>query len=198
MAAATVEPPLRPLATMAGTRRASSSSFASTTFTNPTGTPTTSAGAIFPASMSSARRRSAVGALPTATMSGPSMPQALSMLATARVVPAARAAAATSGSAMKHTAWQPIFASAGLLMPASAMFVSVSTVAPARSASSAQCAASWVNTRESAYEKSAVVWMTRFTTGSSSGGNVRPPSSSVMISKLRRSMSPGAISLESI
>lgn len=42
------------------------------------------------------------------------------------------------------------------------------------------------------------VWMTRFTTGSSSGGNVRPPSSSVMISKLRRSMSPGAISLESI
>ena len=97
---------------------------------------------------------------------------------------------------MKHTALQPSFASAGLLMPASAMFVSVSTVAPARSASSAQCAASWVNTRESAYEKSAVVWMTRFTTGSSSGGNV--PSSSVMISKLRRSMSPGAISLESI
>ena len=51
-------------------------------------------------SMSSARRRSAVGALPTATMSGPSMPQALSMLATARVVPAARAVAATSGSAI--------------------------------------------------------------------------------------------------
>lgn len=48
MAAATVEPPLRPLATMAGTRRASSSSFASTTFTNPTGTPTTSAGRDLP------------------------------------------------------------------------------------------------------------------------------------------------------
>ena len=47
IAAAILLPPFRPLATMAGTSVLKINSFASTTFTNPTGTPIMSAGRIF-------------------------------------------------------------------------------------------------------------------------------------------------------
>ena len=56
---------------MQGTPLSSSSSLASTTFTNPTGTPITAAGRRLPSETSSQRRMSAVGALPTAKRSGP-------------------------------------------------------------------------------------------------------------------------------
>ena len=103
MAAATLLPPLRPMATMAGTPKASqvanSRSLLSTTFTNPTGTPMTSAGRS-PASIWSAMVSRAVGALPTASTAPGCSCAARCMEATARVVPPALARAATSGSAM--------------------------------------------------------------------------------------------------
>ena len=71
MAAATLLPPLRPIATMAGTscfsQTEKSRSLLSTTFTKPTGTPMTSAGRR-PLSICSAIVSRAVGALPTARM----------------------------------------------------------------------------------------------------------------------------------
>ena len=65
MAAATVLPPLRPRATIYGTGSAVKRSLLSAALTNPTGTPTTSAGER-PASISSHSVKSAVGALPSA------------------------------------------------------------------------------------------------------------------------------------
>ena len=100
MAAATLLPPLRPIATMAGTpyfsQTAKSRSLLSTTFTNPTGTPMTSAGRS-PASIWSAMVSRAVGALPTANTAPGCSCAARCMEATARVVPLALARAATSG-----------------------------------------------------------------------------------------------------
>ena len=70
MAAATLLPPFRPMAAMAGTPWASQAakriSLLSTTLTNPTGTPITRAGRR-PCSISWAIRSSAVGAFPTAS-----------------------------------------------------------------------------------------------------------------------------------
>ena len=103
MAAATLLPPLRPIATMAGTpcfsQTAKSRSLLSTTFTKPTGTPMTSAGRR-PLSICSAIVSRAVGALPTARMAPGCSCAAFFIAATARVVPASFAAAATSGSAI--------------------------------------------------------------------------------------------------
>ena len=83
-------------------------------------------------------------------------------------------------------------------MPASAMFVSVSTVAPC-----AQCVERTVRGVMGEHEGIGVREVGSGVDDALHDGlferrNVRPPSSSVMISKLRRSMSPGAISLESI
>ena len=104
MAAATLLPPLRPMAAMAGTpRRWQTSirrSLLSTTLTKPTGTPMTRAGRKSPRSMASQRAKRAVGALPTAKTAPGWAAAAWPMAATARVVPAALAAAATAGSAI--------------------------------------------------------------------------------------------------
>ena len=103
IAAATLLPPFRPKATMAGMPNFSQvsqmSSFASTTFTKPTGTPITSAGRS-PSSMSCERRMSAVGALPTANTAFGCSRAAFSMEMLARVTPVSFAAAATSASAI--------------------------------------------------------------------------------------------------
>ena len=70
MAAATLLPPFRPWATMYGTPAAMIRSLLSTTLTNPTGAPITSAGRTFPAAIRSNRANRAVGALPMAKMQG--------------------------------------------------------------------------------------------------------------------------------
>ena len=64
-------------------------------------------------------------------------------------------------------------------------------VAPFFSASIPFCTAFSEKQRVSAYSKSAVVWITRLTTASRSAGIFRSPSSAVMISKLRFSISAG-------
>ena len=192
MAAATLEPPLRPRATMWGTSMVSSSSLLSTTLTNPTGTPMTRAGFIFPSSMSWQARTRAVGALPMASTRGPSRAAARSMDTVARVSPRSLASAATSGSDMKHTALPPNFSSTRLFTPEKAIWVSVTMVQPAFMAAIPFSTAPGENTRLSAYSKSAVVWITRLTTGSWSAGKTRSPSSWAMSSMLRASMSAGA------
>ena len=133
MAAATLLPPLRPMAAMAGTpycvQISTKCCLLSTTFTKPTGTAMTSAGRS-PASISSAMVSRAVGALPTASTAPGYSRAALCMAATARVVPPVLAAAATPGSAIKQSACPPSLASPGLVMPASAILVSVTRVPP--------------------------------------------------------------------
>ena len=103
-AAATLLPPLRPMAAMAGTpsfsQRANSRSLLSTTLTKPTGAPMMRAGRNAPASIASQRAKRAVGALPTAKTARGWAAAARRMAATARVVPPALAAAATAGSAI--------------------------------------------------------------------------------------------------
>ena len=103
MAAHTLLPPLRPMAAMQGTpyrsQASNTRSLLSTTLTKPTGAPITRAGRR-PASISSQIFSRAVGALPTASTPTGCSFAALSMHTTARVVPRAFAAAATSGSAM--------------------------------------------------------------------------------------------------
>ena len=125
-------------------------SLTSTTLTNPTGTPMTSAGATMPSSINSCRRMSAVGALPMAKMSGPSNLAACSIETTARVPPRALASLATCSSAIRQTAFPPSFANVALLTPESAILVSVTTVAPAASAAFAFSITSGENARLSA------------------------------------------------
>ena len=93
---------------------------------------------------------SAVGALPTAKRSGPGSAEALSIDATARVVPMSFAPAATSGSDMKQRTSPPNRAREVLLIPARAICVSVTTAAPARSAARAVSTTPGEKTRLSA------------------------------------------------
>ena len=109
----------------------------STTLTNPTGTPITSSGLILPSFTSSSKRTKAVGALPTAIITGPSTSQAFSIQAAARVEPASLALSATSASAIKQTALPPSLFKPGLFIPTQAILVSVTIVAPFFSASKA-------------------------------------------------------------
>ena len=111
------------------------SSFDSTTFTKPTGTPIISFGASLPAFINSSSAMSAVGALPMANMSGFLSPAAFSMDTAARVTPRRFASAATSSSAMKQCASPPSFANVVLLIPAFAICVSVTISQPLLSAS---------------------------------------------------------------
>ena len=168
-------------------------SLALTTLTNPTGTPMISAGLYPFVSISSLSVSRAVGAFPIAKIVGPSRAAALSILTAARVIPRAEASSATSGSAMKQIASPPHFASAFLFTPASAMFVSVTILAPLRIASLAFSIAPGEKAIVSAYSKSAVVWITLITTGASSAGISFPicASSSRMICMLVFSISCG-------
>lgn len=93
---------------------------------------------------------------------------------------------------MKHTARPPNFSSTRLFTPEKAIWVSVTMVQPCRMAAMPASTAPAEKTRLSAYSKSAVVWITRLTTGSCSAGNTRSPSSWPMSSMLRASMSAGA------
>ena len=151
------------------------------------------AGAIFPSSISSCRRINAVGAFPMAKINGPGRDAALSILAAERVDPCCLAVFATSSSEIKLQAFPCRFSNVRLLMPDHAIFVSVTIVAPARSASFADSTACSEKVRVSAYSKSAVVWITRFMMCSLSAGNVIPFSSSScpMISMLLFSISIG-------
>ena len=90
-----------------------------------------------PSSISSYRRTKAVGAFPTARTTGFLKSAAFSMQTAARVIPRAFASAATSGSAMKQCTWPPNRAREALLIPARAIWVSVTMSAPARMASMA-------------------------------------------------------------
>ena len=193
MAAATVEPPLRPRAMICGVLLPTKSSFASTTLTKPTGAAIKSAGFSCPASMSSLIFTSAVGALPIARISGRSAESAAarSIETVARVTPLSLASAATSASAIKQRAVAPKPASLALLMPASAILVSVTMQAPCRIASLPCSTTPSEKSRVSANEKSAVVCMTRFTTKSTPEGNCRSPSSSPIRRKLSASISSG-------
>ena len=110
----------------------------------------TSAGFTSSLPISSCSRMSAVGALPTAKISGPSSLAACSIETTARVTPRSFASHAMSGSAMRQSAFAPSFVSDGLLMPESAMFVSVTMVAPLHRAALACSITSGENARLSA------------------------------------------------
>lgn len=72
MAAATLLPPFRPLATIAGTSLSNNASFDSAAPTKPTGTPITAAASNSPFSMSSNNLKMAVGAFPITNSFGPS------------------------------------------------------------------------------------------------------------------------------
>ena len=113
------------------------------------------------------------------------------MLATALVVPFFFAVSATSGSDIKQQTSPPNSAITFLLIPDLPIWVSVTIQAPLRSASNAFSTACSEKHRESAYSKSALVWIARLMIGSCRGSKTRSPSSSVIISKLRFSISDG-------
>ena len=123
------------------------SSFDWTTFTKPTGTPMISSGFKKPSSISSYSLTRAVGAFPTAKISGFERPAALSILAVARVVPFFLAFCATSSSDIKQYTSPPYRANAFLLIPAFAIWVSVTIQAPFLIASRACCTAPSENFR---------------------------------------------------
>ena len=110
------------------------SSLLSTTFTKPTGTPMISAGCSLPASISSLMAIRAVGALPMAKMQGFPSFAAFSMETMARVMPRSLASAATSGSDMKQCTSPPSLPRMVLLIPALAIWVSVTISQPPRRA----------------------------------------------------------------
>ena len=126
------------------------SSLLSTTFTKPTGTPISSAGRSSSAAMSASSDTSAVGALPMAKMQGFLSCAAFSIETQARVTPRDFASAATSGSDMKQWTSPPREARMVLLIPAFAIWVSVTISQPARRASSPACTAWGEKTRLSA------------------------------------------------
>ena len=136
-----------------------------------------------------------MGALPTAKSALGVALTASSMLTTARVVPRASAASRTAGSAMRQTTSTPKRAQAALLIPAAAMFVSVTTAAPFFSASRASFTAPLEKRIFSAKSKSAVVCITRLTTGSSSGAPSQAPISEAIMFMLAVSISFGLISV---
>ena len=109
-------------------------SLLSTTFTKPTGTPMMRAGWSLPVSISASSEKSAVGALPMAKMQGFSSAAARSMDTKARVTPRSLASAATSASDMKQCTSPPSEARMVLLIPALAIWVSVTMSQPARRA----------------------------------------------------------------
>ena len=116
-------------------------SLLSTTFTKPTGTPMMRAGWSLPASISASKEKSAVGALPMAKMQGLGRAAARSMDTKARVTPRSLASAATSASDMKQCTSPPSEARIVLLIPALAIWVSVTMSQPARRAAMAFCTA---------------------------------------------------------
>ena len=92
---------------------------------------------------------------------------------------------------MRQTTSTPQRAAEGLLTPAAAIAVSVTTEAPRRSASRPRFTAPCENASVLTKSKSAVVWTTRFTTGRSSAAPRHSPISRAMISMLARSISSG-------
>ena len=98
---------------------------------------------------------------------------------------------------MRQTTSTPKRAQAALLMPDAAILVSVTTEAPLFSAARASFTASLEKRIFSAKSKSAVVCITRFTTGSSSGAPSQAPISEAMILMLACSISSGLIAVTS-
>src|SRR5208337_39670 len=133
-AAATAEPPLGPRAVMKGQSWRLKASLDSAALTQPTGSPTTRAGAGAPAANSSRRRNRAVGALPMATIPPASRGRAASMAAAARVVPWRRASRATSGSSIRQNGVTPSRLKRPPETPASNIRVSVASGPPWRRA----------------------------------------------------------------
>ena len=100
IAAATLLPPLRPLAMIAGRSLSNNASFDSAAPTKPTGAPITASVFNYPCLCSSSNLKIAVGAFPITNNFGPEIVAARSIPAIARVIPFAFACSATSGSAI--------------------------------------------------------------------------------------------------
>ncbi len=183
-------PPFLPRAAMKGTPESMSASFDSAAETNPTGTPTTSAGRAAPSRTRRTTSSRAVGALPTATTEPCSKPSACALRtdSMARVELAARARSTTSWSEMNEWTRQPYAASRSSFRPAAIIFTSTMTGQPRESAATPDVTASGENAMRRLNSKSAVACITRRTTCHSAGGKSCGPVSASMMEKLLSSM----------
>ena len=152
-------PPLGPWFATAGSPLRIKRSFDSAAPTNPTGSPTTSAGLTSISSSS----KSAVGAFPTTqTASKPASLSASLNPAAERVMSRCSASSRARGSETKQRALRAV-------MPAATIPASVTTLAPLRRASRPRLRAASSRTRLSAYSRSAEAWITRSATARESG-----------------------------
>src|SRR5262249_38319468 len=158
VAAATALPPFSPTLEIAVNPLARNRAFDSAAPTNPTGRPTTSAGANAPRSARSTTSSRAVGAQPTTT-TAPSGWHA----AAARMPRALRVVWASSPDAgRQHSAWSP-------WMPCRTISTSHSTGDAERMACTPRSTAASSRCIDVAYSGSALAWITRSTTARDAG-----------------------------